>query len=543
MLLKKFKDWKVSVKIYSLSGVLMIMLFIIAAIGMQQSLVINNRLKGVYEGELIPLKDMEDVKELLYRVEENVTAHIMDSDQQYLYEKNIRELSEQVESRLNDFTQYDLDEGEKSLLQGVTDALSVYLSLIEQSVLPFSRKKNQEETEKVFYGTAKDDFTKVRDALDKMIQSQMNFAGKRYESAQEAYAGMQLYVSSILVFGIVIAGILSWLLVRSIRNPLHEVGAVLERLQSGDLTYRVKYKSKDELGEMGEDLNLALDAQRKMLDKVATTVQQLAAAGEEMSAVTDQMKQAVNDQKIETEEVADAMNSMTQTVQDVAGSISQTADSAREAGAQTEKGRCVVQKAVEEINNLAGQIEISSKTIAEVESQSDAISSVLEVIRGIAEQTNLLALNAAIEAARAGEQGRGFAVVADEVRTLAGRTQESTEEINDMIENLQTRSAKAVQVMAQSREKSRSAVDFADQSGEALEVISGAVQKINDMSARIATAADGQKQVSVEINKNISRINDMAGETSSSAAETATASRDLSRMASELQAVIMNFKI
>jgi len=203
--------------------------------------------------------------------------------------------------------------------------------------------------------------------------------------------------------------------------------------------------------------------------------------------------------------VATAMHEMTATVQEVAGNIGLTADSAREAREETEAGAGVVAQAKEQIRLLADQIEASSQTIAEVEQHSEAINAVLEVIRGVAEQTNLLALNAAIEAARAGEQGRGFAVVADEVRTLAGRTQESTEEINEMIEKLQACSRRAVAVMARSREQSGQAVAFADQSATALAGIADKVRHITDMSHQIASAAEEQRAVSEEINRNIVR--------------------------------------
>jgi methyl-accepting chemotaxis protein len=237
------------------------------------------------------------------------------------------------------------------------------------------------------------------------------------------------------------------------------------------------------------------------------------------------------------------MNEMTVTVQDVAVNINQTASAADDAYEQTQQGSQIVQQAIAQINKLAEQVESSSRTINDLENHSEAINTVLDVIKGIADQTNLLALNAAIEAARAGEQGRGFAVVADEVRTLAGRTRQSTDEINEMIEKLQAGSRQAVAVMGQSREEAKSAVDFATQTGTALATITQAVEKINEMSSQIASAAEEQGSVAEEINRNIVKINDMSNQTADGANETATASRNLAHMATELQGLVARFTV
>ncbi|MCU7849731.1 MAG: methyl-accepting chemotaxis protein [Candidatus Thiodiazotropha sp. (ex Lucinoma kastoroae)] len=237
------------------------------------------------------------------------------------------------------------------------------------------------------------------------------------------------------------------------------------------------------------------------------------------------------------------MNEMTVTVQQVAVNINHTASAADEANQQTSEGSLIVQRSIAQINKLAEQVETSSHTINDLEKHSETINTVLDVIKGIADQTNLLALNAAIEAARAGEQGRGFAVVADEVRTLADRTRKSTDEINGMIEKLQAGSRQAVTVMDQSREEAKSAVEFATQTGDALATITQAVEKINEMSTQIASAAEEQGSVAEEINRNIVKINDMSNQTADGASETATASQDLARMATELQGLVKRFTV
>ena len=543
MKIKRFKNWRIVTKLYSVIGLLLGMLLLLGLFGLQQGRAINERVVNMYTQELVPMETIEDMKSSLYRIRDRVGRHLAEPDRQGVHEDKIKEQIERLARNEAKYRESRLGETETRLMDAYKTAWAAYLEAVNEKVLPLSRKGRVEAAENVLYGPALESFRKARAAINELTDYQVNRAKRRYDNAQAAYEEMRDTTIGLIVVGLLAAGFLGWWLVGSIRRPLFEVRDVLRKLDSGDLTQLVSYESEDEFGQMANDLNNALSTQRQMISHVINTAEQLATAGEEMSAVTDQTTRTVNEQRSQTEQVATAMNEMTATVQEVASNITQTADSARAADNQTQEGVRVVQQAVEQINTLAQQIESSAQTIAEVEQNSDAISAVLEVIRGIAEQTNLLALNAAIEAARAGEQGRGFAVVADEVRTLAGRTQQSTEEINGMIEKLQAGSRRAVEVMAQSREQSQSAVEYAARSGEALRTISEAVQQINQMSAQIASAAEEQRAVSEEINRNIVAINDMAGETASGAEETAATSQELARMASELQGLVMQFKV
>ena len=380
--------------------------------------------------------------------------------------------------------------------------------------------------------------------LNKMRDSQDSLAATDQDLLDNEISSMQ----SIMLLGTIIAlatGIfVSIFISRLISVPLKQVVTRAKAIANGVLTGReLETQGHDELTELTIAINDMSSNLKDIVQQIAGSAQHIGSSSEELSAITEQTSQSIYEQQSQTEQVATAMNEMSATVQEVSRNIISTAQSAEEANAETAEGRKVVESSVRAIQQLAGQVEDAAEVIHQLEQDSENISAVMDVIRGVAEQTNLLALNAAIEAARAGEQGRGFAVVADEVRTLAGRTQESTEEINQVIEKLQAGSRKAVDVMYKSREEAKSVVEQATKAGVSLAAISTAVARINDMSTQIASAAEEQSATTEEINRNITNISEMANETSTGAQQTATASGDLARLGAELQEVVGQFTV
>jgi methyl-accepting chemotaxis protein len=277
---------------------------------------------------------------------------------------------------------------------------------------------------------------------------------------------------------------------------------------------------------------------RTVVKALDQTTGQLSEEADRTAASVQTTSNGVNQQQSETEQVATAVNEMSATIQEVATNAANAAEAANEANQSAKEGALTSTEAIGIIDSLASEVENTAAVVEQLNKHSDNIGSVLDVIKGIAEQTNLLALNAAIEAARAGEQGRGFAVVADEVRTLASRTQQSTEEIQEMIEQLQSGTHNAVEAMGKARDRATEGVEQVEAAAEALAVIAGSIATINDMNTHIAAAAEQQSAVTEEINRNVNNINGISQQTADSFLQTASASENLAQLARRLDMMV-----
>jgi methyl-accepting chemotaxis protein len=352
-------------------------------------------------------------------------------------------------------------------------------------------------------------------------------------------------VGTMLVIGMVLGVAIAWGILKIIIAPLQTALDAMANIVGGegDLTRRLDDSNKDEIGKLAHGFNLFASMVHHIIKEISGYTQQVNNSADRLTVITEETSRGADRQQLQTDEVVAAVNELAATGQEVASNTTAAADAAQHADDASAEGRAVVGKTIDAIDSLANEVMRAGEVINRLEADSEAIGGVLDVIRGIAEQTNLLALNAAIEAARAGEQGRGFAVVADEVRTLASRTQESTSEIQTMIERLQTGSQEAVKVMAKSKKDADATVEQAAHAGTSLQTIAEAVAVINDMNVQIATAAEEQNAVAENINQSVVSISEITEQTAAGAQQTASASNELNELAEHLSGLVGQFKV
>ncbi len=394
-------------------------------------------------------------------------------------------------------------------------------------------------------GAAADEFQAARDAIDKMgeyIMKEAEAAASAVEDAQTA-AGAQL--GFMLIIAVLISIVSAVTFPRLITSPLRTLLARIEDIAhgDGDLTARIDVQSQDELGKVANAFNQFVSKLQHTIQTLITNAGKVNDAAAHLVTITGRANQSISDQHRATEQVATAVHEMSSTVQAIARNTQEAANSAQSADNDARAGRDSVRQNRDAIEDLARDVGEAANTIGNLELETANIGKVLDVIQGIAEQTNLLALNAAIEAARAGEQGRGFAVVADEVRTLAARTQQSTHEIQSMIERLQKGARDAVGVMSRGQQKADASKSRAEAVSTGFDAIAGAVTQISDLNTQIATAAEEQTAVTDDIARNIEHIRSSSVRTAETANESADTGRQMAKLAEELRQTLGHFRV
>jgi methyl-accepting chemotaxis protein len=375
--------------------------------------------------------------------------------------------------------------------------------------------------------------------LDLSVQLTSSQNTKRDADSAQARQMLTIVTALALLFGVIAA----WAITRQIVVPLRLTLKVVERVASGDLSQDLQVERRDELGQLQSSIQRMTVGLRVLVGGISEGVTKIAQSAQQLSAVTEQTNAGVNSQKVETDQVATAMHEMTATVQEVARNAEEASEAAVAADAQAREGDRVVNEAIAQIELLASEVGNSTAAMSELKRESDKIGSVLDVIKSVAQQTNLLALNAAIEAARAGEAGRGFAVVADEVRSLAQRTQKSTEEIEQLIVGLQNGTQQVANIMDNSRSLTSSSVELTRRAGSSLENITRTVSAIQSMNQQIAAAAEQQSATAEEINRSVLNVRDVSEQTSAASQETAASSIELARLGTHLQLLVGKFKV
>jgi methyl-accepting chemotaxis protein len=414
---------------------------------------------------------------------------------------------------------------------------------IETRLVTLGRAGNLQELTLVLNAESAANSEQINVALSKLTDFNNGQLAIINQSSADDYSSAFNLVVGLLIIASLLTMLFAWLLTKSITQPIALALEAAEAIAEGNLTRPIKVDGTDEAGRLLLAMQKMQEKLRDTLMRISGSATQLASAAEELNAVTDESARGLAQQDNEIEQAATAVNEMTSAVEEVARNAVSTSEASKNATASAGDGRDLVQETVNAIERMSGDVQSTADLIGNLAEESRDIGKVLDVIRGLADQTNLLALNAAIEAARAGEAGRGFAVVADEVRALAHRTQQSTSEIERMVGSIQGGTQKAVSSMRNSTDRAESTLNIAKGAGLALETINTAVIEINERNLVIAAAAEEQAAVAREVDRNLVNIRDLSTQSSNGAAQTSAASGELTRLAVDLNSMVSRFRL
>ncbi|MGK9419049.1 methyl-accepting chemotaxis protein [Pseudomonas cedrina] len=414
---------------------------------------------------------------------------------------------------------------------------------IETRLVTLSRAGDLQELTRVLNAESAANAEQINVALGKLTDFNNAQLAIINQSAADQYSSAFNWVVGLLIIASLLTLLFAWLLTKSITQPIALALEAAETIAEGNLTRPIKVDGTDEAGRLLLAMQKMQEKLRDTLMRISGSATQLASAAEELNAVTDESARGLAQQDNEIEQAATAVNEMTSAVEEVARNAVSTSEASKNATASAGDGRDLVHETVNAIERMSGDVQSTADLIGNLAEESRDIGKVLDVIRGLADQTNLLALNAAIEAARAGEAGRGFAVVADEVRALAHRTQQSTSEIERMVGSIQGGTQKAVSSMRNSTDRAESTLNIAKGAGLALETINTAVIEINERNLVIAAAAEEQAAVAREVDRNLVNIRDLSTQSSNGAAQTSAASGELTRLAVDLNSMVSRFRL
>ncbi|MEA9436513.1 methyl-accepting chemotaxis protein [Aeromonas caviae] len=454
----------------------------------------------------------------------------------------IEDIKQQVQRALQAYEATIVANDDQALFQALQAASQPYQQM-QTAILDAVSANQLQEARRLANGPLTEYSEATSQALAELIRYNIQGAENAAQTSSNVADEVRLETSISLVLILCSLAVIAVWLTRSIVVPLADAVDVAERIAQRDLTQAVQVTGQDEPAMLLRALSRMQEGLRETIQRIAASSDQLASPSEELYAVTEDTNRGLHQQNAEIEQAATAVNQMTAAVEEVANNAVSTADASKGADQTTQQGREQVNQALASIELLVSDVSETAGEIEQLANGASEISRVLDVIGTIAGQTNLLALNAAIEAARAGEAGRGFAVVADEVRALAYRSQESTVEIEQMIAGIQSGTGRSVEAMHNSQQRATGTLQQAQAAGQALEVIAEAIAAINQRNLVIASASEEQAQVAREVDRNLVNIRDLSLQTSAGANQTSASAQELSRLAVDLNGMVAQFKV
>jgi methyl-accepting chemotaxis protein len=541
--MKWFIDLSFKKKLFLAFSIVLVLMVFVGYTGWTSLNEIIPSFESLYVDRLEPAMDLAEVQKCWYDARLAVISHYFASN-----EADYRRLEEviqkndiRIDKLIEKYSATYLVPKEKELLNKYREVVPIYRTSRART-LDYSRQGKKGESFANMTGDAKIKYEDLMKISDDLIVIQGTEGKQLYEASENTASNAKTKLSIVLLAAVVAGFVLAYYIGRAISKPLQKLATNAETIAAGNLSVEVQYESKDELGTLAIAFKRMVEGLRTTIRQVGEASSAVASASAEISSSTEQMAAGAQEQTSQAGEVASAVEEMTKTIIENSKNASSTAETARRAKEAAEQGGKVVEETIVGMKRIADVVIQSAKTVRDLGKSSDQIGEIIGVIDDIADQTNLLALNAAIEAARAGEQGRGFAVVADEVRKLAERTTKATKEIATMIKKIQADTSGAVNSMDEGTRQVDEGIKLADKAGDSLQEIVEISQKVTDMVNQIAAASEQQSSASEQISKNVEAISSVTGETASGVQQIARAAEDLNRLTENLQQLIEKFQ-
>ncbi|SCZ35893.1 methyl-accepting chemotaxis protein [Pseudomonas sp. NFACC48-1] len=520
------------------------MMLVLGVFALNQMSKIREAGESVVANSVPSIKALNDLTQLTLRLRV-LSYRLLSSREPDLQKKTLEQFdqrSQQISVVQAEYEKLIAAADERAAYNQYVQLLSQYRQL-EDRMKTLSRNNQVDELKVLLNTELLSNSEAINTALDRLLQINNLQAEGYNKQAVDQYGSAFNMVVVLLVVATGLTLLFAWLLTNSITKPIANALDAAEEIAKGNLTRPIVVDGSDEAGRLLRAMSTMQEKLRDTLQRISGSATQLASAAEELNSVTDESARGLTQQNNEIEQAATAVNEMTSAVEEVARNAVSTSEASKNATTSAGDGRDLVQETVSAIERMSADVQSTAALIGNLADESRDIGKVLDVIRGLADQTNLLALNAAIEAARAGEAGRGFAVVADEVRALAHRTQQSTSEIERMIGSIQSGTEHAVDSMRNSTERAESTLNIARGAGMSLDTINTAIVEINERNLVIASAAEEQAQVAREVDRNLVNIRDLSVQSATGANQTSAASAELSRLAVDLNNMVGRFSL